>query len=198
MLADKQKQKIFKNLYQPHFKSLQNTAFRLTKNQMEAQDLLQETLYKAFRGFSSFEPETNFRAWVFRIMVNTYLTHYRKRVKQPLKVSYDELEEFTLYQKSDLDFASTVEQVENIAGEMFDDDVQTALYKLPYYFRLIVLLYDVEGFSYQEISQMVNIPVGTVMSRLSRGRNLLRSKLKRYASSRGYIVANNLNPNFAN
>ena len=194
MFTENKKQIEFKRLYQPHFKSLQNTAFRLTRNNMEAQDLLQETLYKAYRGFSSFEPETNFRAWIFRIMINTYLTHYRKRVKQPFKVSYDDLEEFTLYQKSDLDYHSTVEQVESIGGELFDDDVQNALNKLPYYFRLIVLLYDVEGFSYQEISKMVNIPVGTVMSRLSRGRNLLRSKLKRYAVKKGYVVQNQLEP----
>ena len=183
------KQLAFENLYRPHVRSLQNTAYRLTRNTMEAQDLLQETLYKAFRGFSSFEPETNFRAWIFRIMVNTYLTHYRKRVKQPLKVSYDDLEDFTLYQKSDLDYSSEVLKVENISGEMFDDDVQNALNKLPYYFRLIVLLYDVENFSYQEISKMVSIPVGTVMSRLNRGRNLLRSKLKRYAVNKGYMTA---------
>jgi len=186
-MSSKNKNQIdFENLYQPHVGSLQNTAYRLTRNTMEAQDLLQETLYKAFRGFSSFEPETNFRAWIFKIMVNTYLTHYRKRVKQPFKVSFDDLEEYTLYQKSDLDYSSTVMKVENINGEMFNDDIQNALNRLPYYFRLIVLLYDVEGFSYQEISKMVDIPVGTVMSRLNRGRNLLRTKLKRYAVKRGY------------
>ena len=198
MLIEENKQIEFKNLYEPHIKSLKNTAFRLTRNDMEAQDLLQETLYKAYRSFSTFEPETNFRAWIFRIMVNSYLTHYRKRVKQPLKVSYDELEEFTLYQKSDLDYEATVNQVERIGGEMFDDEVQSALEKMPYYFRLIVLLYDVEGFSYQEISSMVQIPVGTVMSRLNRGRNLLRIKLRRYASQRGYLVENKLEPGIVN
>jgi RNA polymerase sigma-70 factor (ECF subfamily) len=197
-LTEENKQIEFKNLFEPHIKSLKNTAFRLTRNDMEAQDLLQETLYKAYRSFSTFEPETNFRDWIFRIMVNSYLTHYRKRVKQPLKVSYDELEEFTLYQKSDLDYEATVSQVERIGGEMFDDDVQNALDKMPYYFRLIVLLYDVEGFSYQEISSMVKIPVGTVMSRLNRGRNLLRRKLKRYAGNKGYVIEKKSEPNFAN
>ena len=191
-MSNKQKHRTaFEELYQPHLRSLQNTSYRLTRNSVEAQDLLQETLYKAYRGFPSFEPDTNFRAWIFRIMVNTYLTHYRKRAKQPLKISYDDLEEFTLYQKSDQDYQTAVEQVENISGEMFDDDVQKALNKLPYYFRLVVLLYDVEGFSYQEISKMVNIPVGTVMSRLNRGRNLLRSKLKRYAVKKGYAAPEN-------
>jgi RNA polymerase sigma-70 factor (ECF subfamily) len=198
MLTGKNKQIEFRNLYEPHSKSLKNTAFRLTRNDMEAQDLLQESLYKAYRGFSSFAPDTNFRAWIFRILINTYLTHYRKRVKQPLKVSYDELEEFTLYQKSDLDYEETVKQVERIGGEMFDDDVQNALEKMPYYFRLIVLLYDVEGFSYQEIASMVQIPVGTVMSRLNRGRNLLRRKLKRYAGNKGYVIEKKIEPNFAN
>ncbi len=171
----------FHMLYQPYLRSLKNTAFRLTKDSMEADDLLQEALFKAYKGMGSFQPGTNFRAWIFRILVNTYLTHYRKKSKQPVKVSYDDMEDFSLYQKSDYDFNAEIVNAESVNGELFEDEIQMVLDKMPYYFRLVVMLYDIEGFSYSEISKMVDIPVGTVMSRLNRGRKLLRQKLKRYA-----------------
>ena len=198
MNLEKKKHKEFYELYKPYLNSLKNTAFRLSKDNMEADDLLQETLFKAYRGIHSFEPNTNFRAWIFRILVNTYLTQYRKKSKQPLKVSYDDMEDYMHYQRTDIDYEYEVENAESVKGELFVDEIQTVLDKIPYYFKLVVMLYDIEGFSYSEISKMINIPVGTVMSRLSRGRKLLRQKLKRYAKSKGYDVDSNLSIGFAN
>lgn len=198
MLNENQKHKEFTELTQPYLKSLKNTAFRLARNEEESQDLLQEALYKAYRGFASYTPNTNFRAWIFKILVNTYLTHYRKVVKQPQKVSYGEVEEFYLYQKSDNSADYHTNSPEEVNGEIFGDEIKTTLDKMPYYFRIVVTLYDIEGFSYKEISSMINIPVGTVMSRLNRGRSLLRQKLKRYAREKGYLVDSDMTPGFAN
>jgi RNA polymerase sigma-70 factor (ECF subfamily) len=189
--------KEFYELIKPHMKSLKNTAFRLSRNEQESEDLLQEALYKAYRGFHSFTPNTNFRAWIFKILVNTYLTYYRKMIKQPQKVSYGDLEEFYIYQKSENESEYHSNSPENISGESFGDEIKETLDKMPYYFRIVVTLYDIEGFSYKEISNMINIPVGTVMSRLNRGRGLLRQKLGRYARDKGYPVRPNLNPEFA-
>ena len=197
MKREDKKHQDFKDLYSPYIKSLQNTAFRLTKDHMEADDLLQETLYKAYKAINSFQPNTNFRAWIFRILVNTYLTHYRKKSRQPLRVSYDDIEEYVLLQKAGTDFNNEGQSETALKGELFVDEIQTVLDKMPYYFKLVVLLYDIEGFSYQEISKMANIPVGTVMSRLSRGRRLLRQKLKRYAQSKGYHVEAKLQAGYA-
>ena len=188
----------FQQLGQPHLKSLQNTAFRLNKDDMEAENLLQEAFFKAFRGLSSFEPNTNFRAWILRILINTYLTHYRKKSKQQKKVSYDKIEDYSLYQKSDFDFDAEYNKAQSVKGELFEDEIQTVLDKMPNYFKLVVMQNDIERFSYREISKMVNIPVCTVMSRLSRGRKLLRQKLKRYAKSKGYNVDSNLSISYAN
>ena len=198
MYKQEKDHKEFTDLTKPYMKSLKNTAFRLARNEEESEDLLQEALYKAYRGFASYTPNTNFRAWIFKILVNTYLTYYRKKVKQPQKISYGEIEEFYLYQKSDdkVDYHSN--SPEEIIGESFGDEIKETLDKMPYYFKIVVTLYDIEGFSYKEISKMINIPVGTVMSRLNRGRSLLRQKLKRYAREKGYIVDSDLNPGFAN
>jgi len=198
MLDENNNHKEFTELTKPYMKSLKNTAFRLARNEEESEDLLQEALYKAYRGFGSYAPNTNFRAWIFKILVNTYLTHYRKMVKQPQKVSYGEVEEFYLYQKSDNNSDYHSNSPGDVRGEIFGDEIKETLDKMPYYFRIVVTLYDIEGFSYKEISKMINIPVGTVMSRLNRGRNLLRQKLKRYAKEKGYIVEAELNPGLAN
>ena len=163
----KNRQKEFAELIEPHLSSLYNTALRMTHNQHDAEDLVQDTLYKAYRALDQFQKNTNFRAWIFRILVNTFITSYRKAVREPQKVSYDDMEEF----------------LENL----FDDDVKEALDNLPYQFRLVVLLCDVEGFSYNEIAEIIDAPLGTVMSRLYRGRKLLQRHLWNYAKERGYI-----------
>ena len=177
----------FYALVEPNLRSLKNTAFRLTKDALDSEDLLQETMYKAYKAFGQYEVDTNFRAWIFRIMVNTFISSYRKKVKQPQKVSYDDSESFYTYQNSDSDSLFS-ENYESNAEDYFNDDIKEALDKLPYYFRLIVLLYDIERFSYLEISKMLGVPVGTVMSRLHRGRSLLRNKLQKYARKMGFYM----------
>ena len=160
----------------------------MTHNQSDAEDLVQDTLFKAFRALDQFQKNTNFRAWVFRILVNTFITAYRKAIKQPQKVSYDDLEEFFLYKRLDETVNLQETSKEEFLENLFDDDVKEALESLPYQFRLVVLLCDVEGFSYNEIANIIDAPLGTVMSRLYRGRKLLQRHLWNYAKTRGYIT----------
>ena len=187
MLTQRQKQKGFSDAIEPHLSSLYNTALRMTRNQNDAEDLVQDTLYKAYRALDQFKKNTNFRAWIFRILINTFITGYRKTIKQPQKVSYDDLEEFFLFKR--LDEIASLQEVpkEEFLENLFDDDVKGALDNLPYQFRLVVLLCDVEGFSYNEIADIIDAPLGTVMSRLYRGRKLLQRYLWNYAKKRGYI-----------
>ena len=182
------KQQEFESLASPHLNSLYSTALRMTHNQNDAEDLVQDTLYKAFRALEQYQKNTNFRAWVFRILVNTYITAYRKAVRQPQKVSYDDLEEFYLYKKLDDNVQLQEMAKEDFLENFFEDDVKSALENLPYQFRLVVLLCDVEGFSYNEIASIIGAPLGTVMSRLFRGRKLLQQQLWNYAKKKGYIV----------
>jgi len=182
-----EKQKEFSRLIEPHLHSLYSTALRMTHNQNDAEDLVQDTLYKAFRALEQFQKDTNFRAWIFRILVNTFITAYRKAIKQPQKVSYDDLEEFFLYKRLDETVGLQETSKEDFLENIFDDDIKEALENLPYQFRLVVLLCDVEGFSYNEIANIIDAPLGTVMSRLYRGRKLLQRYLWNYAKKRGYI-----------
>jgi RNA polymerase sigma-70 factor (ECF subfamily) len=183
-----EKQKEFSQLVDPHLSSLYSTALRMTHNQSDAEDLVQDTLFKAFRALDQFQKNTNFRAWIFRILVNTFITAYRKAIKQPQKVSYDDLEEFFLYKRLDETVSMQETSKEEFLENLFDDDVKDALESLPYQFRLVVLLCDVEGFSYNEIANIIDAPLGTVMSRLYRGRKLLQRQLWNYAKKRGYIT----------
>jgi RNA polymerase sigma-70 factor, ECF subfamily len=178
----------FESLVKPHLNSLYSTALRMTHNQNDAEDLVQDTLYKAFRALDQYQKNTNFRAWAFRILVNTYITAYRKSVRQPQKVSYDDLEEFYLYKKLDDNVHLQEMAKEDFLENFFEDDVKDALENLPYQFRLVVLLCDVEGFSYNDIAQIINAPLGTVMSRLYRGRKLLQRNLWNYAQKKGYVI----------
>ncbi len=182
------RQQEFEKLITPHLNSLYSTALRMTHNQHDAEDLVQDTLYKAFRAFDQYQKNTNFRAWTFRILVNTYITAYRKAVRQPQKVSYDDLEEFYLYKKLDDNVQLQEMAKEDFLENFFEDDVKTALENLPYQFRLVVLLCDVEGFSYNEIATIIGAPLGTVMSRLFRGRKLLQQLLWNYAQKKGYLM----------
>ena len=178
----------FESLVAPHLNSLYSTALRMTHNQHDAEDLVQDTLFKAFRAFDQYQKNTNFRAWAFRILVNTYITAYRKAIRQPQKVSYDDLEEFYLYKKIDESLSLQETAKEDFLENFFEDDVKDALENLPYQFRLVVLLCDVEGFSYNEIATIIDAPLGTVMSRLYRGRKLLQRYLWSYAKKRGYVL----------
>ena len=183
-----EQQKEFSQQVEPHLTSLYSTALRMTHNQNDAEDLVQDTLYKSYRAIGQYQRNTNFRAWIFRILVNTYITTYRKTVRQPQKVSYDELEEFYLYKKLDETISFQEMTKEDFLENFFEDDVKEALENLPSQFRLVVLLCDVERFSYNEIARIIDAPLGTVMSRLYRGRKLLQHSLWNYAKKRAYIT----------
>ena len=184
----KNKHTLFSELVEPHLTSLFSTAMRMTHNKGDAEDLVQDTLFKAYRALDQFQENTNFRAWIFRIMVNTYITGYRKAIKQPQKISYDDMEEFFLFKRLDENKDLQETSKEEFLDTFFDDDIKEALENLPYQFRLVVLLCDVEGFSYNEIASVIDAPLGTVMSRLYRGRKLLQRYLWNYAKTRGYIT----------
>jgi RNA polymerase sigma-70 factor (ECF subfamily) len=163
-------------------------ALRYTKNPEDARDLVQDTYLKAFTSFHQFEEGTNLRAWLYRVLTTTFINTYRKDQRRP-QVSQAELEDWQLAEAqshtSDLGKSAEAEALENLP----DNDIKRALQEIPEEFRMVVYLADVEGFSYKEIAEIVGIPAGTVMSRLSRGRKQLREKLADYAAELGYSVA---------
>ena len=163
-------------------------ALRYTRNPDDARDLVQDTYLKAFTSFHQFEPGTNLRAWLYRILTTTFINTYRKDQRRP-QVAQAELEDWQLAQAqshtSDLGKSAEAEALENLP----DSDIKRALQEIPEEFRMVVYLADVEGFSYKEIAEIVGVPGGTVMSRLHRGRKQLREKLADYAKELGYSVA---------
>ncbi|MBI5647267.1 MAG: sigma-70 family RNA polymerase sigma factor [Ignavibacteriae bacterium] len=171
----------------PHMDALYNFALRMTSDPDDADDLLQETYLKAYRFFDKFEKGTNCKAWLFRIMKNSFINIYRKVAKEPDKVDYDEVEEF--YHSIRAESADANDLEEKLFSNLLDDDVSEALESLPEEFRTVVILCDIEGFTYEEIAEFVECPIGTVRSRLHRGRKMLRAKLLDYAKSRGFASA---------
>jgi RNA polymerase sigma-70 factor (ECF subfamily) len=179
-----ERQMDFKNEAMIHIDALYNYAVRMTGDPEDANDLVQETYMKAYRFFDSFEKGTNCKAWLFRILKNSYINRYRKESKEPDKVDYDEIKEFYHTVKhSSLD---SNDMQEKWYGELLDDEISNALDSLPEDFREVVQLCDIEGFTYEEIANMVDCPIGTVRSRLHRGRKILREKLLDYARYHGY------------
>lgn len=170
----------------PHMNLLQNYAFRMLGNRLDADDLVQETYLRAFRFFDKFEKGTNCKAWLFRIMKNLFINKYRKRQKEPGTVDYDEIENF--YDTIKSDRVETNDLQEKMFSNLLDDDVTNALNSLQDDFKTVVILCDLEGLSYEEIAEFVQCPIGTVRSRLHRGRKLLQQKLLEYARERGYDV----------
>jgi len=166
---------------------LYSAALRYTKNAHDAQDLVQDTYAKAFTSFHQFEPGTNLKAWLYRILTTTFINNYRKDQRRPL-ISGSELEDWQIADASshtsNLGKSAEDEVLENIA----DKDVKDALAAMPEEFRMAVYLSDVEGFSYKEIAEIMEVPTGTVMSRLHRGRKLLKESLTTYAKERGFSV----------
>ena len=166
---------------------LYSAAMRLTRNNADAEDLVQETYLKAWRSFAGFEAGTNLRAWLYRILTNTFINKYRAKQRRPAETGMDNIEDLYLYRRlPSLESSMSTRSAEDTLLEMFtDDEVKTALEELPENFRIPVLLADVEGFAYKEIAEMLNIPVGTVMSRLHRGRKAMQKMLFEYAQERG-------------
>ena len=169
---------------------LYSAAMRLTRNSADAEDLVQDTYLRAWRSFSTFQEGTNLRAWLYRILTNSFINKYRAKQRRPDETGMDNIEDLYLYKRlSSLDSALGNRSAEDTLFEMFtDDEVKNALEELPEIFRLPVLLADVEGFAYKEIAEMLDIPVGTVMSRLHRGRKAMHKLLYDFASERGLIA----------
>ncbi len=168
----------------PHLEALHNFAFHLTYNEEDADDLVQETFLKAFRFIDKYEEGTNAKAWLFKILKNAYINQYRKESKKPIQVDYAES---TVYKEEEEgQYSSYFDLREEIFDNMMGDEVSTAMNSLPEDFRSVIWLCDIEGFSYEEIAKIIEIPIGTVRSRLFRARNMLKDKLKAYAASIGY------------
>ena len=167
-----------------------STALRMTRHRSDAEDLVQETYIKGWRSFHTFEKGTNLRAWLFRIMTNTYINKYNAQKRKGTEVELDDIEELFLYKRlGSIDQSQLSSSAEDQMLNLFtDDEVKNALESLPEDFRVPVLLSDVDGFAYKEIAEMLEIPIGTVMSRLHRGRKAMQKMLYEYARERGLIV----------
>lgn len=183
-IDDMERQQIFDKEFMPHIQAMYNFAFRLTLNEDDAKDLVQDTYLKAYRFIKSFESGTNAKAWLFRILKNSFINNYRKQSKQPAKVDYQEVE--TYYNSEDVDKNITTDLRVEMVKDMIGDEITIALNALAVDFRTVVVLCDLEGFTYEEMAKILDIPIGTVRSRLHRARNLLKEKLNSYAKSMGY------------
>jgi RNA polymerase sigma-70 factor (ECF subfamily) len=179
----------FEDLALEFMPSLYSAALRMTRNPADAEDLVQETYLRAYRGFEGFTEGTNLRAWLYRILTNTYINAYRARQRRPEERDLAEVEDLYLYRRiGALEGALAARSAEDELVDLFtDDEVKGALDALPEQFRLAVYLADVEGFSYKEIADILGIPIGTVMSRLHRGRKAMQKELYGYAVRRGLI-----------
>ena len=171
----------------PYLDPLYSAAYRMARNAQDAEDLVQETYLKAYKYYDKFEEGTNLKAWLFKILKNTFINSYRKKQQAPPKADFADIEESfeSIVRDDSGQQAKTPE--EELLDKVLDEDVQHAIEELPHDYRMVVLLADLEGFSYKEIADILEIPVGTVMSRLYRGRRLLEEALLKYARDHGYI-----------
>jgi RNA polymerase sigma-70 factor, ECF subfamily len=192
--TDQAKKREFEELFLPLLDNLYSIALRMTRNEKDAEDLVQETYLKAFRFFHRFERGTNARAWALTILTNTFRTRYRKKKQEPAMVDFEAVENFCLADEmvkeitaSDKSEARNADIVTSVLKDYVSDDIIEALESVPEQFRIAVLLSDVEGFSYQEISEILGISVGTVKSRIFRGRKILQKQLWDFAKQRGIV-----------
>jgi len=170
----------------PHMDALYNFALKMTGDSDDANDLIQDTYLKAFRFWDKFEKGTNCKAWLFRIMKNTFINTYRKVTKEPGKVDYEEIENF--YENIKPSSTDSAHLEKDIYDNLLDDELSSAISSLPEDFRTVVILCDIEGYTYDEIADFVDCPVGTVRSRLHRARKMLFTKLHSYAADKGYLL----------
>ena len=180
-----EKQKAFQEEALQYIDMLYNTALKLTSNEKDAEDLVQETYYKAFRFFDQYEPGTSCRAWLFKILKNTFINKYRKRLTQPEQVDYNIVEPFIDLIK-DKEYFNSHTPEETIFNNYLSDEINEALSKLSYEFKMVLILADIEGFFYNEVADIMNCPLGTVRSRLSRARRMMFKLLLEYAKSKGF------------
>jgi RNA polymerase sigma-70 factor (ECF subfamily) len=166
----------------PHMDSVYKCALRMAKNESDAKDLVQETYFRAYRFFGKFRAGTNCKAWLLRILRNTFINTILSKGKCPQMIPLSEIDEHGM------ELSGCDDPESNIFGSLFHDDVAIAMDSLPEKYRMAILLADIEGFSYREIADRVGCPIGTVMSRLSRGRSLLRESLQGYADQHGYVA----------
>jgi len=177
----------FKNTDLPFRDQLYKTALRLTRSAEDAEDLLQETYLKAYRHYASFEPGTNLKAWLFKILKNTFINEYRRRKQLPAQVDFAELEETFESAVLARDGNATPTPEDELMEISLDAEVRTSLVALPHNYKVVVLLADIEGYAYKEIADILAIPVGTVMSRLYRGRRLLEKALLSFGVRYNYL-----------
>lgn len=168
----------------PHMDALSTFAYHLTYNDNDADDLVQEAYLKAYKSIHRYHEGTNAKAWLFKILKNIFINEYRKKVNKPTQVDYEEI--INYHEEEDSNFSSLMDLREEMFQGMMGDEVTKAINDLPVPFRVVILLCDIEDFKYEEISKILDIPIGTVRSRLHRARNLLKDKLKAYAASLGY------------
>ena len=183
--TSKSKGALFEEQALPFMDQLYAAALRMTRNPADAQDLVQETFVKAYAAFGQFKQGTNLKAWLYRILTNTFINSYRKKQREPYQNPIDELEDWQLGGAASATSATSRSAEAEAIDHLPDSDVKNALQSIPEDFRLAVYLADVEGFSYQEIADIMKTPIGTVMSRLHRGRRMLRELLTDYARDRG-------------
>jgi len=169
----------------PHQSALYSYALKIVRNPDDAQDLVQDTYYKAYKSYHQFKSGTNSKAWMFMILKNTFINNYRKLKREPSKVDYDDIE--NIYEEIKSDWTNDNNLDLDFYQNLLDDDLSDALAKLPMSMKEVFLLCDLEGYSYEEIAEIVNIPVGTVRSRLHRARKFLQEELFGYAKVNGYL-----------
>ncbi len=182
----KQYNRIFEEEFLPQIDALYTFAYHLTYNEDDANDLVQETYLKAFRFIDKYNEGTNAKAWLFKILKNAFINQYRRKSKQPTQVDF---EDAATYKEAEEDthLTSHADLREEMFQTMMGDEVTNAINTLAVDFRVVILLCDIEGFTYEEISKILDIPIGTVRSRLHRARNMLKDKLHEYARSLGYV-----------
>ncbi len=187
--SDKEKDIIFQREFLPYVDSMYNFAYKLTLDEDDAKDLVQDTYLKAFRFINSFEQGTNAKAWLFKILKNSFINDFRKKSRQPAKVDYQEVE--NVYNSEDVDEDITIDLRSETVQDLIGDEVSNAINSLAVDFRTVIILCDLEGFTYEEMAKILDIPIGTVRSRLHRARSILKQKLELYAKKLGYNTDNN-------